>query len=128
MVIVIILLYLVTIINFAINWLYGFISNGWNFWTSFLVSPQYGTMIQVVLDTSATICNTLADSAMVSMTLLDTFTITYYYSNYTKIWRCWMIWGQCWLLIIPPILLLISATGKIIHILYLLFYSYNVQE
>lgn len=83
-IIVIILIYVFTIINSTVNWSYiraGFISNDQNFWTIFSFYANPGVIRQVASGTLATLCNTLADSIMVSITLLNNFTITYYYPN-----------------------------------------------
>ncbi len=86
MIIVITLLYFITIINFIISWSYiraVFISNGQNFWARFLFynTPTDGVRSQVALGISAIFCNTLADSIMVTMILLNSFIMAHYYSN-----------------------------------------------
>ncbi|KAK0471770.1 hypothetical protein IW261DRAFT_1313926, partial [Armillaria novae-zelandiae] len=29
------------------------------------------------------------------------------------IWRCWVVWGQCWLVVLLPILCLLTGTGML---------------
>ncbi|KAK0436647.1 uncharacterized protein EV420DRAFT_236003 [Desarmillaria tabescens] len=41
-----------------------------------------------------------------------------YYNIQADIWCCWMVWGQCWLIVLLPILSLISATVSKIIIIY----------
>ncbi|KAG7443259.1 uncharacterized protein BT62DRAFT_922045 [Guyanagaster necrorhizus] len=31
----------------------------------------------------------------------------------TMIWRCWIVWGQHWLVILPPVLFLLSAIAAV---------------
>ncbi|KAK0184747.1 hypothetical protein F5146DRAFT_1144863 [Armillaria mellea] len=93
MVVVIILLYIFTTINFSVNWSdmnSRFVRKGQSFWTKYLEASSHTMMITVGEGVMAAICTTLADS--------------------TIIWRCWIVWGRRWLSILPPVLLLISAT------------------
>ncbi|KAK0209231.1 hypothetical protein DFS33DRAFT_1308554 [Desarmillaria ectypa] len=92
MVFVILLLHILTFINFFANWLYirsTFISNGWGFWAEYLFYRSPGIKLNVVIGIAGAICTVLADSTM--------------------IWRCWIVWGRRWPVILPPVLFLISA-------------------
>ncbi|KAK0453998.1 uncharacterized protein EV420DRAFT_1645219 [Desarmillaria tabescens] len=91
MVVAIILLFVVTTITVGFNWSYinsAFIDNGQSFWSRYsvlLFSPN----IFLGMGITGAISSMLADFAM--------------------IWRCWMVWGQRWPVVLPPILMLISG-------------------
>ncbi|KAK0192551.1 hypothetical protein F5146DRAFT_507560 [Armillaria mellea] len=91
MVVAIVLLFIVTTINVGFNWSYissAFIDNGQSFWSnySFLV---FSENIFLGMGITGAINTILADSIM--------------------IWRCWMVWGRRWLVVLPPIAFLISG-------------------
>ncbi|KAK0219237.1 hypothetical protein IW262DRAFT_1462885 [Armillaria fumosa] len=93
MTVIIILLHGVTTVNFAVNWSdihSRFVDHRQSFWTKYLEASDPGIMITLGEGIMAAICTILADS--------------------TIIWRCWIVWGQRWLFILPPVFLLISAT------------------
>ncbi|KAK0488301.1 hypothetical protein EDD18DRAFT_1420172 [Armillaria luteobubalina] len=93
MIVIIILLHGVTMVNFAVEWSeihFRYVNRGQSFWTEYLETSDPGTMMTLGEGIMAAICTILADS--------------------TIIWRCWIVWGQRWLIILPPVLLLISAT------------------
>ncbi|KAG7451845.1 uncharacterized protein BT62DRAFT_1031075 [Guyanagaster necrorhizus] len=88
---IIILLYISSTINFSINWSIinsQFTNNGQSFWTRYLSDYNFG---QIMLggDIMSATNTILADSTM--------------------IWRCWIVWGQQWLIVLPPIFFLVSA-------------------
>ncbi|PBK94907.1 hypothetical protein ARMGADRAFT_1029252 [Armillaria gallica] len=93
LVVVIILLYDLTTINFAANWSYVhsvFIENGKSFWAVNLKlnSPtQSAILVEAIAATMSTI-------------ITDLYII----------WCCWMVWGQHWLVVLLPILSLIAAS------------------
>ncbi|KAG7445564.1 uncharacterized protein BT62DRAFT_920280 [Guyanagaster necrorhizus] len=58
--------------------------------------------------TTGIICTILADSVM--------------------IWRCWIVWSQHWLSILPPVLFLLSATAFKINFLYQDYIETNYEE
>ncbi|KAK0458999.1 uncharacterized protein EV420DRAFT_344979 [Desarmillaria tabescens] len=101
LVVVIILLHALTTINFAAQWSSIsslFIENGQSFWT---VNSKLNGVDQAFIwemGFTATISTILADSYI--------------------IWCCWMVWEQCWLIVLPPILCLISTTVSKIIIVY----------
>ncbi|SJK98325.1 uncharacterized protein ARMOST_01590 [Armillaria ostoyae] len=91
MVVAIVLLFIVTTINASFNWSYissGFINNGQSFWSKYSVLV-FSENIYLGMGITGAINTILADSII--------------------IWRCWMVWGRRWLVVLPPILLLISG-------------------
>ncbi|KAK0464823.1 hypothetical protein IW261DRAFT_1613476 [Armillaria novae-zelandiae] len=87
------LIYIGATIVLAFTWIYTYsflVKNGQNLWTKFLVI--YVTMDITVLgmDITDPICTLLSDSLI--------------------IWRCWIVWGQRWVIVLLPILLLVSGT------------------
>ncbi|KAK0465870.1 uncharacterized protein EV420DRAFT_1709134 [Desarmillaria tabescens] len=93
MVIVIIMLYIGSIISFALIWSQLYISifnDGWNFWTIYMVYYSIPCLQSGVIQGGISIiCTILADTIM--------------------IWHCWMIWRQQWRVVLLPVLLLVSA-------------------
>ncbi|KAK0465892.1 uncharacterized protein EV420DRAFT_799764 [Desarmillaria tabescens] len=92
MVVVIVLLHIVTMLNFGFVWKYidsMFIGNGSNFWTEYLFFSSSNMMLEVGMGTTSVVCTILADSTMIV--------------------RCWMVWGRRWLSILLPIFLLFAA-------------------
>ncbi|KAK0436963.1 uncharacterized protein EV420DRAFT_1671796 [Desarmillaria tabescens] len=93
MVIIIILLYVSTTIDAALVWLFvrsAFIDNGQSFFTAYRAITNPG-MIPGAMGTMGCISIVLADTAI--------------------IWRCWIVWGRRWLIVLLPILLLVSTIG-----------------
>ncbi|KAK0480797.1 hypothetical protein IW261DRAFT_1143475 [Armillaria novae-zelandiae] len=91
MVVIIVLLFIVTTINFGFNWFYissAFIDNGQSFWSTYSVLVFSGN-IYLGMGITGAINTILADFIM--------------------IWRCWMVWGRRWLVVLPPISFLISG-------------------
>ncbi|KAK0226857.1 hypothetical protein EDD85DRAFT_795173 [Armillaria nabsnona] len=98
MVFVILCLYVLDTLSFAYDWTFchwTFIDNGWNFWTVFLASnsftPEYKRR-EWVVGVSGAINTLAADTSM--------------------IWRCWIVWGQHWLIILLPMLCLLTGTDN----------------
>ncbi|KAK0474848.1 hypothetical protein IW261DRAFT_1497364 [Armillaria novae-zelandiae] len=92
MVVVITLLYIVTIIDFALVWSNIpsiFVNHGQNFWTEIMFSNSPGVKTIISAGTVSAVGTVLADSTM--------------------IWRCWIVWGRQWVIIILPILFLLSS-------------------
>ncbi|SJL18722.1 uncharacterized protein ARMOST_22321 [Armillaria ostoyae] len=92
MIAIIILLHIITTINFGldISFIHSiFVDNAQSIVTKYLFSIYPGLSTSVGLSITSAICSVLADA--------------------TIIWHCWIVWGQCWLSILLPILLLISA-------------------
>ncbi|KAK0454277.1 uncharacterized protein EV420DRAFT_1556059 [Desarmillaria tabescens] len=89
------LLYIFTAIDFALIWsnihCSVFINHGQNLWTEnvFYGSPGVTTIISA--GTASAVGTILADSTM--------------------IWRCWIVWGRQWVIVLLPILFLLSATA-----------------
>ncbi|KAK0467402.1 hypothetical protein IW261DRAFT_1598239 [Armillaria novae-zelandiae] len=108
LVVVIILLYSLTTIDFAVNWSlvhFAFIQNGKSFWTAFWEFNCGGQAIMVIEGIVSSISTIITDLYM--------------------IWCCWMVWGQCQVTVLLPILFLIAATGKVANLIYSLS---TVQE
>lgn len=103
MIALIIAIYLLTTISFASVW-FGerdaSITHGENFWTTFLedVSPDVVPTLTFVRGIPAGIATILADSAM--------------------IWRCWVVWGHRWIIVLIPILCTIAEGVFKILVLY----------
>ncbi|KAK0466029.1 uncharacterized protein EV420DRAFT_1709737, partial [Desarmillaria tabescens] len=94
MIIVIILIYTLTSIGFALNWSFvhsAFITmtNRQNFWTMYLMLSDTSDKAVLSMGITGILCNILADSIM--------------------IWRCWVIWGRHWLIVLLPTLCLVSS-------------------
>ncbi|KAK0216474.1 hypothetical protein EDD85DRAFT_995925 [Armillaria nabsnona] len=92
MIVIIIFLYIATMVNFMIRWTEAhseFVRNGQSFWTKFLFYSTGNATVIIGASVPAAISTALADS--------------------TIIWRCWIVWGQRWLSILLPVLLLVSA-------------------
>ncbi|KAK0227920.1 hypothetical protein IW262DRAFT_564321 [Armillaria fumosa] len=92
MVVVITLLYIVTIIDFAFIWSNIpsiFDKHGQNFWTEYSFSYGPGVNTIISAGTVSAVGTVLADSTM--------------------IWRCWIVWGGQWVVIILPILFLLGS-------------------
>ncbi|PBK94604.1 hypothetical protein ARMGADRAFT_1097031 [Armillaria gallica] len=90
-VVIIILLHALITISFGANWSYihfGFIENRQNYWTVYLIF-QSTNAATWVFSIAAAISTILADLYM--------------------IWCCWMVWGQCWLIVLLPMFSLVSA-------------------
>ncbi|PBK60838.1 hypothetical protein ARMSODRAFT_1090023 [Armillaria solidipes] len=102
MIAVLILLHVLTTIDFAINWSQissAFVNNGQSFWTSYVFyDVTVSEIISLVGGIISTICTVLADS--------------------TIIWRCWIVWGQRWLIILLPVLFLLSAMASKVTAIY----------
>ncbi|PBK59842.1 hypothetical protein ARMSODRAFT_1071074 [Armillaria solidipes] len=98
--VVIILLHGLTTISFAATWSYVhslFIENGKSFWTAYLMLANGTQATVLTADIASTMNTIIADLYM--------------------IWCCWMVWGQCWVTVLLPILSLIAATVlKIIEV------------
>ncbi|PBK63166.1 hypothetical protein ARMSODRAFT_1024198 [Armillaria solidipes] len=96
MVFVIVLLYLMTTISFALLWFYvrfGFIDNGQDALSVFTALTSFNsqwTMTQIGVGVTGTINTVISDG--------------------TLIWRCFTVWGDRWLIVIFPILCLITET------------------
>lgn len=93
MVIVVVSLYILATIDFALIWSIGrsaFTVDGRSFGTVFrsVKGPATTTLVTGIMTVISAI---LADSTM--------------------IWRCWMVWGQRWFIVICPIFFLLSGIG-----------------
>ncbi|KAK0187418.1 hypothetical protein F5146DRAFT_1124076 [Armillaria mellea] len=93
MVIITILLYITTMINYGISsWSFMhsiFVVNAQTFWTEFQGGTDAGVLI-LEAGIPSTICSILADTIM--------------------IWHCWIVWGQRPLIVFVPFAFLVSAT------------------
>ncbi|PBK74500.1 hypothetical protein ARMSODRAFT_593459 [Armillaria solidipes] len=83
----IILLYATTEFNLAYSWPFLsiiFVKNGQSFWTAYNTSNNAGRSIDIISEAAAIASTVFADC--------------------TIIWRCWNVWGQRWMIILPPVL------------------------
>ncbi|KAK0465817.1 hypothetical protein IW261DRAFT_1574655 [Armillaria novae-zelandiae] len=87
-------IYLLTTISFSTVWFTqrnATITHGENFWTAFLAYASgdgVAPMMSLVRGIPAGMATLLADSAM--------------------IWRCWVVWGRRWIIVLIPILCIIT--------------------
>ncbi|PBK90779.1 hypothetical protein ARMGADRAFT_1064423 [Armillaria gallica] len=93
MVIIIVVLHITTIVDLAITWseIHSvFVDQGQDLWSKFdaYISPDAVSSIGAA--TVGAICGILADSTM--------------------IWRCWLVWGRRWLIVLLPVVFLIAGT------------------
>ncbi len=119
MVVVIILLHALITINFAANWSQthsSFIKNGQNFWTICL-GLNNGHVASWEMGIPASMSSIITDFFMVCMAPQRIIHISSSLFQ-LKIWYCWMVWGRRWLVVLPPIPFLISATGKVFDLIY----------
>ncbi|KAK0433265.1 hypothetical protein EV421DRAFT_2023596 [Armillaria borealis] len=90
---IILLLYLLATVHLYYGWAveiaYATLPNGENFWTAFEYTP--GTPIFLALGIDAILSTILADA--------------------TLIWRCWIVWGRSWRIVLVPIACTTLATG-----------------
>ncbi|KAK0471806.1 hypothetical protein IW261DRAFT_1611919 [Armillaria novae-zelandiae] len=79
---------------------WAFIDNGWNVWTVFLAYNSVSSPLKTTLlvkGVSGVLSTLAADGSM--------------------IWRCWVVWGQHWLVVLLPILCLLTGTAmKVLEI------------
>ncbi|PBK59839.1 hypothetical protein ARMSODRAFT_1009585 [Armillaria solidipes] len=111
LVVVIILLYGLTTITFAANWSYlhsMFIENRKSFWTAYLTIAYRARAPIVMEGITSSMSTIITDSYM--------------------IWCCWMVWGQCWITVLLPILSLIAASVLKIIITYYDFRNITEAE
>ncbi|KAG7451849.1 uncharacterized protein BT62DRAFT_1071059 [Guyanagaster necrorhizus] len=86
------LLHIATAINFGLDWVYIrtiFVKNGQSSWAEYVFYNSFDINLTVGMGTTGAICTVLADSTM--------------------IWRCWMVWGRRWQIILLPTLFLSST-------------------
>ncbi|PBL00078.1 hypothetical protein ARMGADRAFT_1024142 [Armillaria gallica] len=91
-IIVLVLLYISTSMNYAFQWSLissVFIDNSQNIWTKYVRLEGGDITATLGLSITALVCTILADS--------------------TIIWRCWMVWGQRYLIVLLPSLCLCCA-------------------
>ncbi|KAK0466058.1 uncharacterized protein EV420DRAFT_808464 [Desarmillaria tabescens] len=92
MIIVIIVLYITTCANLSLDWLIvrtALVSNGKNLMTKFANFENPLRWITVVTGVIGAVCTVLVDATM--------------------IWRCWLVWGRRWQVVLLPTLCLIAA-------------------
>ncbi|KAK0193276.1 hypothetical protein F5146DRAFT_375427 [Armillaria mellea] len=92
MVAVISILHIVSSVNFLADWAYIrtlFVGNGQSAWAEYLFANSDRVGLTLVMGVAGIVCTALADSAL--------------------IWRCWMVWGRRWPVIVPPVLFLICT-------------------
>ncbi len=120
-VVVIILLYTATFVNFAMDLSLvssGFTSYG-NIWIRYQRAVRDNDLIESIgLGIASVICNILADSVIVCATILGGNLGYSLLPSKLQIWRCWMLWRQRFLIVVLPTLCLVSGVGKVIHPFY----------
>ncbi|SJL13565.1 uncharacterized protein ARMOST_17010 [Armillaria ostoyae] len=89
---VIIIVYIMTLVSFSLNWSTvrsALVENGENILTQItrFESPQRA--VTAVTGAMGAIATILVDSTM--------------------IWRCWLVWGQCWQIVLLPALCLVAG-------------------
>ncbi|PBK88051.1 hypothetical protein ARMGADRAFT_1034331 [Armillaria gallica] len=100
MVFAIILLYILSTVAFAFTWFFvrfGFIDNGQDALTVFTGLTGFNsqwTALQISAGVTGIIGTIIADGAMASI----------------PIWRCFIVWGERWFIVLIPILCLIAET------------------
>ncbi len=73
MVLVVVLLHIMTIVNFGLNWAYTdsmFIGNGSNFWTEYLFFSGSNMALEVGMGATSAVCTILADFTMVRVLII----------------------------------------------------------
>ncbi|KAK0227591.1 hypothetical protein IW262DRAFT_1454732 [Armillaria fumosa] len=89
----IILLFILTTINFGFNWFFissTFIGHAQSFQSTYFMLLYSQNSIFLAINITDVLTTIIADS--------------------TLIWRCWIVSGQLWPAVLPPILMLISGT------------------
>ncbi|KAK0483758.1 hypothetical protein IW261DRAFT_978524 [Armillaria novae-zelandiae] len=91
-------LYILAVIDFAFNWSFtrtAFITDGQNFWSIFIAMLGATSSLRaphfLVSGITGLISTALADTAL--------------------IWRCWIVWGRRWLIVLIPILCTITSAS-----------------
>ncbi|KAK0223914.1 hypothetical protein IW262DRAFT_1547628 [Armillaria fumosa] len=100
MIMVIVILYVMATIDFALNWsrIYLiYVKHGQTFMDESL-EFLYPSKLGILMNITGIVSTICADSAM--------------------IWRCWMVWGKRWPVVVLPILFLISGTGFKVRLTY----------
>ncbi|KAK0468889.1 hypothetical protein IW261DRAFT_1573349 [Armillaria novae-zelandiae] len=84
LVLTILILYILTTIGLYCQWAnanLSFLTDGENFWTAFSATPS--TSMELTIGIIAIVSTVVADA--------------------TLIWRCWIVWGRPWLIVLIPI-------------------------
>lgn len=121
MAVVIILLYIATFVNFAMD--LSLMSSGFTSYGSIWIRYQravrdHDIIGSVGLGIANVICNILADSVIVCAMILNGNLSYSLLPLKLQIWRCWMLWRQRFLIVVLPTLCLVSGVGKVIHPIY----------
>ncbi|KAK0461589.1 hypothetical protein IW261DRAFT_204993 [Armillaria novae-zelandiae] len=99
MIIVIVVLYLTTCANLSLDWLIvrtGLVTNGLNLLTKFANFSNPLRWITVVTGVFGVVCTILVDATM--------------------IWRCWLVCGQRWQIVLLPSLCMVAAAALKIYV------------
>ncbi|KAK0466478.1 hypothetical protein IW261DRAFT_1683955 [Armillaria novae-zelandiae] len=116
MIFTILCLYVLDTVVTSFHWAFNqwaFINNGRNFWTVFLAFVTLSSPLKrifLVASVPGVLSTLAADGSM--------------------IWRCWVVWGQRWLVVLLPILCLLTGTAmKVLEIYHVLNDAVNdVQD
>ncbi|KAK0458440.1 uncharacterized protein EV420DRAFT_355565 [Desarmillaria tabescens] len=102
MALVVLILCILAGVSCALYWtytVYSFIHHGQNFWTvisAFDIRSDMAVLIRVGLGVVGCVSTLVADSAMV--------------------WRCWMVWGRRWtIILLPLVFMIIGLAFKILQ-------------
>ncbi|KAK0205407.1 hypothetical protein DFS33DRAFT_764983 [Desarmillaria ectypa] len=104
MIVVILILHVLAAIDFALYWSYIytiFINHGQTLVDEYLVYSRPGNNLEIAMSITGIVSTICSDSAM--------------------IWRCWMVWGKRWPIVMLPILFLISGIVSKIIMTYKLY-------
>ncbi|KAK0224635.1 hypothetical protein EDD85DRAFT_234716 [Armillaria nabsnona] len=99
MIIVIVVLYLTTCANLSLDWLIvrtALVANGQNLLTIFTNFSNPLRWITVVTGVFGVVCTILVDATM--------------------IWRCWLVWGRHWQIVLLPVLCMVAAAALKIYV------------
>ncbi|PBK76333.1 hypothetical protein ARMSODRAFT_222653 [Armillaria solidipes] len=99
MIIVIVVLYLTTCANLSLDWLIvrtALVTNGQNLLTIFTNFSNPLRWITVVTGVFGVVCTILVDATM--------------------IWRCWLVWGRHWQIVLLPALCMVAAAALKIYV------------
>ncbi len=115
LVIIIIIVYIMTFANFSLNWLTvrsALVGNGENILTQVTRIEKSETAVIMATGIMAALSTLLVDSIMVRLISIHWHR---HFSRIFKIWRCWLVWGQRWQIVLLPSLCLAAGIGTVIH-------------
>ncbi len=84
--------------------------NGENFWTAFKYNPS--TQFFLAMGIAAILSMILADATLAWVLI---FVFVYSLLMDAQIWRCWMVWGRSWRVVLVPIASATLAAGTFLN-------------